>query len=278
VSALLKIALWTLSAYAIYCLFLLAFQRQVVFPRGMTVIPPEGGKEIRSLEKIRLETGRGSVEAWYLPPVPESGAGAAPAVIFAHGNAELIDHWPETLAPFTRIGIGVLLVEYPGYGRSGGSPSQASITAAFVAAYDHLIARNEIDPSRIVLFGRSLGGGAVCRLAAERPTAAIILMSTFTGIRAFALRHGIPPFLILDPFDNLSVVSSYYKPVLVIHGKKDTIVPFSHGVALSKAGRHSRLLAYDCGHNDCPPDWNQFWKDIEGFLHYAGIVEKNKGN
>jgi hypothetical protein len=244
----------------------------------MIGIPPEAGKDIPGLEKIRLETGHGNIEAWYIPPVPESSAGPHPAVIFAHGNAELIDYWPEALGHFSRIGIGLLLVEYPGYGRSGGSPSQTSITATFVTAYDHLISRKEVDPSRIVLFGRSLGGGAVCRLAAERPTAAVILMSTFTGIRAFAARYGFPPFLILDPFDNLSLVSSYSGPVLVIHGKKDTIVPFSHGAALSKAGRHSRLLAYDCGHNDCPPDWNQFWKDVEGFLHYAGVIEKMNGS
>ena len=88
--------------------------------------------------------------------------------LFLHTvNGELIDFWPHELKKLNRLGIGVLLVEYPGYGRSNGSPSQKNITEAFTGAYDMLVTRPDVDPSRIVLFGRSLGGGAVCILAAN---------------------------------------------------------------------------------------------------------------
>jgi len=103
----------------------------------------------------------------------------------AHGNGELIDFWPNELNRFTNLGIGVLLVEYPGYGRSTGPQSQSSITEAFVTAYDTLCARADVEASKIILVGRSLGGGAVCALAAKRPAAALILMSTFTSARSF---------------------------------------------------------------------------------------------
>ena len=168
--------------------------------------------------------------------------------------------------------MAVLLVEYPGYGRSAGSPSQSSITEAFVAAYDALIARKDIDASRIVLFGRSLGGGAVCALSIKRPSAAQILMSTFTSARSFAKRYLAPSFLVRDPMDNLAAVEQYEGPILVIHGRHDTVIPYSHGISLHKAARAGKLITYDAGHNDCPPDWEVFWKDIEAFLVENKII------
>ena len=133
-------------------------------------------RNIVGLEKIGLDAGFGKVDAWFIPPFGGGMAAAAPAVIFGHGNGELIDFWPDKLEGFARLGIALLLVEYPGYGSSAGSPSQDSITQIFVAAYDDLVSRKEIDSSRIVFFGRSLGGGAVCALAQRRHSAALILM------------------------------------------------------------------------------------------------------
>ena len=270
-----KYILLPLGLYIAYCGVLFLLQRQIMFPRGMIPQPTPLDHRIPGLEKIWLETPAGKVESWLLQPVSGSAAGPAPAVIFGHGNGELIDFWPEELMGFTRLGISVLLVEYPGYGRSAGSPSQQSITAAFIAAYDALASRKEIDASRIVLFGRSLGGGAVCALSLQRPSAALILMSTFTSARSFAKRYLAPPFLVRDPFDNLSAVKKFRRPILILHGKHDTVIPFSHGTALHKAAERGKLIAYEAGHNDCPPDWNIFWQDIESFLRDNGIIRKN---
>ncbi len=196
-------------------------------------------------------------------------------MIFAHGNGELIDFWLQELQTFNRLGMGALLVEYPGYGRSEGLPSQSSIEETFAAAYDVLAARKDVDASRIVLFGRSLGGGAVCALAAQRPSAALILMSTFTGVRHFAKRFLVPPFLVRDPFDNLAVVKNYPGPVLVIHGRHDEVIPFSHGTTLYKSVQKGEMIAYNAGHNDCPPDWNVFWHDVASFLRENRIIGPN---
>jgi fermentation-respiration switch protein FrsA (DUF1100 family) len=170
------------------------------------------------------------------------------------------------------LGIGVLLVEYPGYGRSKGTPSQSSITETFVTAYDMLTARADVDASKIILVGRSLGGGAVCALAAKRPAAVLILMSTFTSARSFATKYLIPGFLVRDPFDNLSVVRSFYGPVLIMHGKRDEVIPYKHGLALHRAARNGKMITYDSGHNDSPPDWDIFFREVESFLKDAGIL------
>ena len=178
--------------YAAYCGLLFFVQRQVIFPRYMIPSPAPLDFKTPRIEPWWLETSFGKVEAWYLPPA--AAEKPAPAVIFGHGNGELIDYWPNELARFSEMGIGLLLVEYPGYGRSAGSPSQESISETFTRAYDTLAARPDVDPARIVLFGRSLGGGAVCDLAAKRPSAALILMSCFTSVRSFAIRYLAPVF------------------------------------------------------------------------------------
>ena len=203
---LLKIIGSAFIFYCAYCIFVFLMQRSILFPRNQIPYPTDTGIAIPGLEKTWLDTEFGKIESWYLPPVSGPQARPAPAVIFGHGNGELIDYWPEALQNFNRMGIGLLLVEYPGYGRSSGTPSLKSITATFVAAYDALLSRKDVDSSRIILFGRSLGGGAVCAVARQRPSAALILMSTFTSVQSMAAKLLAPKFLIRDPFNNLEVI------------------------------------------------------------------------
>lgn len=252
-------------------MLLFVFQRQLMFPRGL--ITPMGATPEKppGLETIWLETRWGPTEAWFMPPA-SGPASTYPVVIFAHGNAELIDFWIQELRPLNQMGLAVLLVEYPGYGRSRGRPSQASITDVFVTAYDRIRRHPNIDSQRIVLMGRSIGGGAVCQLAARRPAAAIILMSTFTSARSFAVKYLAPAFLVKDPFDNLAVLKTYQGPLLLIHGRYDDIIPIAHGKRLQRSSTHGRLITYPCGHNDCPPRWSVFWKDIKEFLNDAGLL------
>lgn len=270
----IKFVLWILLFYVVYCGFIFLIQRQILFPRYL-IETPSSDESLSSTEKIWINTASGKTEAWFLPPESMNSEKPVPVAIFAHGNGELIDFWPNELKRFNRLGIGVLLVEYPGYGRSEGMPSQKSIAVIFTKAYDFLIARKDINPAKIILFGRSLGGGAVCTLAEERPSAALILMSTFTSMRSLAKKYFVPGFLVLDPFDNLAVVRNYSKPVLLIHGRFDEVIPYSHGIRLYKAVPHAEMITYESGHNDCPPDWEIFWKDLEAFLITSGIIESS---
>ena len=270
--ALLKYILWPVILYLAYCGLLFLLQRQILFPRYQIPQPVQSEPKIGGLETMWLAIDGAKVEAWFLPPLDPQMKTPAPAVIFGHGNGELIDFWPAELERFTRLGIALLLVEYPGYGRSAGNPSEKSITRTFVAAYDALTSRKDIDPARIIFFGRSLGGGAVCALARHRPSATLILMSTFTSAKSLANKFLVPPFLVRDPFDNLAVVKSYPNPVLIIHGRHDSIIPFSHGKALHQAAKQAEMITYNARHNDCPPDWNVFWQDVEGFLRRNGLI------
>jgi fermentation-respiration switch protein FrsA (DUF1100 family) len=259
------VAIGVLGLAIAYVAAMVFLQRRLLFPR-----PAVAGAPARPKDAIQvwLPTSAGRIEAWYLPPLGGRAA-PAPAVVFFHGNGELIDFLPADFAEPRRWGMGVLLVEFPGYGRSSGTPSERSITEVVLAAHDWTQAQAIINPQKIIAYGRSLGGGAAAILAGERPTAGLLLESTFTSVRSFAHGCWLPEFVVLDPFDTLAVLSAYGGPVLVLHGKYDQVVPVHHAEELARTARHSELKLVPCGHNDCPSSWST----IRSFLLSRGILE-----
>lgn len=306
-SGLLVWLLLPVAAYLVWAGSLFLLQRRLIYPRHL--LSPAVGRADPGAEGVALETPGGGGQAWYLAPVRSgggSGAGPdpatttagrtrtagrttegrtapvdgppAPAVIFAHGNAETALDWAAPMRSVAAQGVAVLLVEYPGYDGTPGAPSQASITGTMVAAFDHLAGRAEVDPRRIVGVGRSLGGGAVAALAGERPLAGLVLQSSFTSVADFAGRLLLPRALVRDPFDNVAAVSAFEGPVLVMHGRRDEVIPYEHGRRLARAARQGRLVTWDCGHNDCPGDWTAYVQDVAAFARAAPPVEAPGGN
>ena len=237
-------------------------QRRILYPRPP--VPPGEPRIPRGAEVVWLGPDA-NVEAWFMRPAAIDRT--FPVVIFTHGNGELIDHWGQVFTRLSKSGVGVLLLEYPGYGRSGGKPSQSSITETIVAAYDFVIDQADVDPDAIVAYGRSLGGGAACALTTQRPVSALVLESTFTSVKAMAKRFGFPGSLVIDPFDNLEIVKSLDIPVLVLHGERDTLIPVSHGESLAAAAE-TTLVRMPCGHNDCPFAWPK----VEAFMSEQGLL------
>lgn len=202
--------------------------------------------------------------AWYLSPQPQ--VDQQPAIIIAHGNGEISDDWLDQANNFRQRGYHVLLLEYPGYGRAPGSPSKPTIQASAIGGYDWLITQPGVDPAHIYLFGHSIGGAAVTSIAAERDTQGMILLSPFASLRRLARERYLPPFLVQDPFDNLSVVRHYSKPLLLMHGTEDTLIPYAHSETLHQAASQSDLLPLNCGHGGCISDWEAFWDRIDLFI------------
>lgn len=259
------LSLLALAALVVAAWWLLAFfaQRGVMFPTSAIAPAPKAQLARLGGEGVWLELAGGRVEAFFLP----GRAAGGPLLLFAHGNAELIDHWAEAWEAIRERGASLLLVEYPGYGRSEGAPSEASIRDAMVAAYDWAVSRG-IAPGRIVGWGRSLGGGALCALARERPLSALILESTFTSASSMAASLGVPGFLVRDPFDNLSLVREFRQPLLLLHGERDRVIPVRHADALSEAASGAELVLMQCGHNDCPRPTDT----VLGFLSANGLL------
>lgn len=260
------------TIYVGWALLLFTMQRRMMFPGWNAALPyittgdvPDG------VESVRLPFSSGGGEAWFLAA---PGHGPAPAVVFAHGNAELIDNGLRDALSLTGLGMSVLLVEYPGYGQSEGTPSRRSIGEVFLAAYDWLTARPDVDGERIVGMGRSLGTGAITDLARVRPLRALVLQSPYVSVAHFARRYLLPGFLARDRFDNLEVLRDFDGPVLLIHGRRDEVIPYSHSERLKRAAPAVELLSLDCGHNNCPPDWAVYVASLEEFLLRAGVLSQ----
>lgn len=269
--SVLRLLILGAAVYAAYGALCFIFQRSLMYPgRAIDVgrQPPLSPGTV----PLRLDTDFGRSEAWFLPAKGAKTGGKGPVLLFFHGNGEVIDFLPDEAEEFRTMGMGVLLVEYPGYGRSEGHPTEESIAAAAVAAHDAVIKQRGVDPGKVVAFGRSLGGGAACALSRQRPLAAIILQSPFTSTRPFARRMLLPGFLVRDVFDNRSALAAYQGPVLVLHGIHDDIIPVVHGRELARTARRGRLVELACAHNDCPPDRGEFRGTVAGFLRDEGII------
>src|SRR5262249_8643865 len=118
--------------------------------------------------------------------IPTRGAPARAHVLFFHGNAGNVSHRLAHAASLSSAGLDVLLVDYRGYGRSTGRPSEAGLHRDAQASLAALRAGAGVDPARIVLMGESLGGAVALGLAVEMPPLALVLQSTFTSLRAVA--------------------------------------------------------------------------------------------
>ncbi len=267
--SMLRLLLLALIAYFAYLLLLFVFQRFIIYP-GRSIWTPAPPPPSAEITELWFATGV-KTEAWYLSP--RGHKGRRPAVLFFHGNGEIIDFLPDQVEAFRRWGLGVMLVEFPGYGRSAGTPTEASITAVALAAYDALIARPDVDPRLVTAFGRSLGCGAACALSRERTVAALILQAPFTSLRDFAPRFLVPRVLIRDVFDNRAALSRYPGPVLILHGTRDDVIPVAHGRELARTAPAAEYLEMDCAHNDCPPDHHEYWDTIRRFMvsHNLGV-------
>jgi len=272
---LLSILVTVVVVYLGWAALLFASQRRMMFPGAGIMLAASGeGRVPPDARQVWLETSGGRVEAWF---VPARDTGSAPAVVFAHGNAELIDHGMVDARGLRELGLSVLLVEYPGYGRSGGQPSRASIRETFLAGYDWLAGQGGVDADRIVGMGRSLGSGAITDLATDRPLVALILVSPFTSVAAFAKRYLLPSFVARDRFDNLAVLRRREGPVLLIHGRRDPVIPHAHSERLARASPSAELVSLDCGHNDCPPDRPAYDEVVRSFLVDAGVLHAGPG-
>jgi hypothetical protein len=243
-------------------------QRSLLFPGARAF--GAAGPEALGGERFWIDADGARSEAWLLPA--RGGDGSGPLLVFAHGNGELIDDWLEAFEPVRERGAAALLVEYPGYGRSEGSPSERSILATQIAAYDFVMRERGFAGRPVVGWGRSLGGGAVCGLARERPLAALVLESSFASVIQMARCMGLPERLartvVRDPFDNLTLLRRFAGPVLLLHGERDEIVPPAQARILHDHAPGSELHFLPCGHNDCPRPW----RHVLGFLAKHGLL------
>jgi uncharacterized protein len=215
-----------------------SLDRFIFFP-DRSVLPPSPGVMERwftTADGVRLH-------GWHAV-APEG----APTLVWSHGNAGNIAGRAPVLHALAVRGLGVLAYDYRGYGRSGGTPSEAGVYRDVEAAYDSLA----LPGARIVAFGESLGGAVSIHLATVRPCAAVVVVSTFTTMRDVARFHyGVAGLLAGSGFDSLRRVRGVHIPLLVAHGDEDEVVPYALGEALfAAAGEPKRFLHLPGAHHN----------------------------
>lgn len=211
--------------------------RMLYFPDYASRQPP------KHLVRIPLPDG-GLLAAVHLPN-PQ----ATHTIWFFHGNAEDLGDCEPFLMEMHARGFAVFAYDYPGYGFSTGKPGEKAIYEASAAAANYLRDTLGVPLERVILSGRSLGGGPAVDLATRERVAGLVLQSSFISVYRVALRWSVLPF---DQFKNRSKLPRVNCPVLVMHGTADEVIAFAHGEALYAAAREpkSHLWIEGAKHND----------------------------
>lgn len=208
-------------------------EKFIYYPDSRIVVTPrEAGLPF---EDIFFSTSDGvRLNGWFVPY-----PGSRITLHWSHGNAGNISHRVENIKLLhEKVQINIFIFDYRGYGRSEGSVSEEGTYIDAQAALQYLRSRNDLDPKRIVLFGRSLGAAVAAELATREDCLALILESPFVSVREMA-RVAFPalpigPFLRIR-YDIIEKVKKVNVPILILHGDQDEVVPFAQGKKVFEA-------------------------------------------
>ncbi len=265
------IALGILAAFLLLLNMLDGFVRQSIYPAPRVRVPPAPAP----LEEVVFDLATGErIVAWAhsdpaLPP-------GRPAVVFFHGNGENLEtmRMSGTFDELARLRVAWIAVDYPGYGRSTGDPSEQGVMAGADAAVAWLRERH---PSRpLVLCGWSLGAATAIGTAARHPEEHIrglIALSPWTSLPDVARIHfpGIMVKSILkEKYDSRAAAKKVRVPSLVIHGELDNLIPAEQGKEVAAALSARWVPVPSAGHNDLLAK-DEVWMEMERFLD--GLVK-----
>ncbi len=162
-------------------------------------------------------------------------------ILYNHGNNEDIGMNLRWLRRFREMGYSVFTYDYRGYGRSEGKSSEKNTYRDAEAAYNYLVNRLNIPPAKIIVMGRSLGGGVAVELAMNKPVAGLIMQSTFVSINRVVAGGQAVPF---DKYKNISKIPNVNCPTLIIHGKADSMIKLWHGEKLYEAAKQPKVCLW----------------------------------
>lgn len=225
-------------------------------------VPPRSTYEDdTNIKKIVTTDGKTISALYFVSPK------AKYTIIYSHGNAEDLGTIYSHVESLHELGFNVLAYDYEGYGTSEGKPSEKATYRDIDASYNYLIKVHSVKPKNIILYGRSVGSGPTVDLASRKLVGGVILESAF--VSAYRVVTFVPLFP-FDKFKNLHKINKMNAPLLVIHGNKDTVVPFWHGEKLYNEynGTKQSYWVIGANHNDITYIAGPtYWERIKKFIN-----------
>jgi len=259
-----------LGFYLIMCLAVSIFQRRLIYFPTQEMYPTHV-REGLELQDVWLESEgenipKARIHGWYVPSDRDRGA-----LLICHGNGGNIADRIETIELFHGLGLNVFIIDYRGYGKSEGKPSEKGLYADALTAWNYLTGERGFEPRRIVILGRSLGGGVASWLATRVEPGTVILESTFTSLSDMGadLYPYLPArLLVRDRFATIDRIAKIEAPLLIGHSPHDDTVPYKNGQALfSAAAEPKEFLEMSGDHNSGFSEMGQAYIDgVDAFL------------
>jgi pimeloyl-ACP methyl ester carboxylesterase len=255
----LSIFLVLVLAGLLVVLYLL--QERMIFPGAETQGAPEAIVHARpGTELVKLTTPRGeTVTALFGPALSPDGkllsdSSSRPTLLYFYGNAMCLAYAEPEFERFRRLGLNVMIPDYLGYGMSGGRPSELGCRETAELCLEWLRSRG-FEPSHVIAGGWSLGGAVAIDLASRHSLAGLIAFSTFTSAQDMGrsiLLVALPAFFYAHKFDSLSKIRTITCPMLLGHGRRDSLVPFRmfERMAAASNGPVTQLVIEQAEHND----------------------------
>jgi uncharacterized protein len=195
---------------------------------------------LHGVSDVTITTPDGQrLDAWWSPP-PSPGGGV---VLFLHGTPGSVGNTAARLGSLQHRGLGAMAVDYRGYGRSTGSPSEHGLRIDVRAAFDYL--RRAAPGSKIAVFGESLGTYPAVTLACDRPVAGVLLNAPFASLRSLWALRGNPPvdnWMTARPFDSAALIGHIRAPLMILEGSADTTVPLPEALYLFAVAHEPKTM------------------------------------
>ena len=267
---LMGVLLLAVLLYGGAMVWLVTNETRLVFQAGAPLGDRRPAQPYEQLDQVAEADHQPNALAWLMPAAttPER----QPWVIFLHGNASNIAGRLNILhcERLRSLGLNVMAPEYRGYGGLGGVPTESGLAEDARRAYDALRREKKIEPSRIIIYGWSLGSAVAVNLASRVDEAAVILEGAPSSIVAIGQQR-YPYFpirwLVRNPFESIARIDKIGSPVLFLHSPEDAVIPFAEGRRLFDAAPEPKqFVEVSGGHVYAAEKDPRFFPAIRAFL------------
>jgi uncharacterized protein len=261
------------AVYLASLVVLLSAENWILFPGARmhgACEPPD----ILRARQLTLNSADGNrIDGWFSAPddwEPQRGA-----ILFCHGNGDTLCNLGSLVFRWRKeLGRAILVFDYPGYGKSTGTPSEAGCYAAGEAALEWLVKEGGVPAGEILVLGESLGGATAVELAARHAVRALVLHAAFTAFPDVAQAHlwWYPTrYLVHNRMENVAKIPRVPCPVFIAHGTADRTVPFHQGERLFAAAPEPKKFLRLEGEGHEPGLTPEFFNTVRQFLAATAV-------